>query len=379
MTKKSFFIFLLVATFQLSYAQTVVLKGKVFDNSKNLMLLEAHEDARDSNIKIPLSADSTFEYQVTNPEDLAYQLILENEFRAGVFNSQIFFTDNDTITFNLYPRKDFSKNLVIGSAKTKDLTDFKNKVDNLFKQRVIEIKMEIDSLLKNNQKDSEEFKNLLSKMDYLQAEYWEKNFQEIEVSPSIPKYSILVEMTKRALKTPFLSRDRLFGVAKLYKETYPEHLYTETLAKELEVLTFKTGTSFPEIKMTRLSGETDSLSAYVQKDKIVILHLWTPWCGPCIKKGKELAYFYKEYNDKGLEVIGVLGGIKTPNDGQKTLEKYPSPWKTFLEVNSANNIWNKYGLGQSGGGVFVINKSGQIINAEGSIGEIKDILKKELP
>ena len=358
--------------------KTVILKGKVFDNSKAVLLFKAHENSRVSHEEIPVSNDSTFEYRFTNPEDILYTLVLKNEHNTGFF-PQDFFADNDTVSFELYPLRYAEKrNIVKGSTKTKYLSEHKNRIQNRLIDAYIPIKTKQDSLFRSNQQDSEEAKALVAKMDSLYAEFLEMNFLELEKDLSIPKYSILIDFVQKARDTPFLSRERLFGVANLYKETFPEHIYTDILISKLEALSTKVNIPFPEIKMTTFTGETDSLSVYVKKNKVVILHLWAPWCGPCIKKGRELVPLYTEYHQKGLEVIGIIGGIKAAEDGLKSFEKYPSPWKTFLEVNYQNHIWDKYGLGHSGGGVFVINKEGQIIGSENSISEIKEILKNEL-
>src|SRR5262249_34162590 len=41
------------------------------------------------------------------------------------------------------------------------------------------------------------------------------------------------------------------------------------------------------------------------KDKVVLLDFWAVWCGPCKAVFPELTRLHKDYNGKGLEIIGV--------------------------------------------------------------------------
>jgi thiol-disulfide isomerase/thioredoxin len=52
-----------------------------------------------------------------------------------------------------------------------------------------------------------------------------------------------------------------------------------------------------------LDGKTFRLSDY--KDKIVVLDLWATWCGPCRLEIPHLVEMSKEYETKGVEVVGL--------------------------------------------------------------------------
>ena len=42
-----------------------------------------------------------------------------------------------------------------------------------------------------------------------------------------------------------------------------------------------------------------------KENKITMVNLWEPWCGPCVSEMPELQRLYNDYKDKGFMVIGV--------------------------------------------------------------------------
>ncbi len=56
-------------------------------------------------------------------------------------------------------------------------------------------------------------------------------------------------------------------------------------------------------ELQSLNGQPIKLSDY--SGKVLIVNLWATWCGPCRIEVPELVRLYKEYQSRGVEVVGL--------------------------------------------------------------------------
>lgn len=66
----------------------------------------------------------------------------------------------------------------------------------------------------------------------------------------------------------------------------------------------------PELTLRDLSGQERSLAKY--RGGVVLVNLWATWCPPCQAEMPNLEYFYRQYRDAGLTVIGIEDGDPQP-------------------------------------------------------------------
>jgi thiol-disulfide isomerase/thioredoxin len=59
----------------------------------------------------------------------------------------------------------------------------------------------------------------------------------------------------------------------------------------------------PALTLKDVRGRTIRLSDY--KGKVVLLNFWATWCPPCRSEMPEFIKMQREYQSKGLQVIGV--------------------------------------------------------------------------
>jgi peroxiredoxin len=102
---------------------------------------------------------------------------------------------------------------------------------------------------------------------------------------------------------------------------------------DLKKLSFlKPGFDRIDFKLPTTKGEQISLRDERFKNKVVVIELMGSWCPNCLDESRYLAPFYKKYQSKGVEVIGiafenstdlVIAGPKMDNFQKKIGITYP--------------------------------------------------------
>lgn len=58
-----------------------------------------------------------------------------------------------------------------------------------------------------------------------------------------------------------------------------------------------------DTELKAASGDPIKLSNY--SGKVMLVNLWATWCGPCRMETPELVKLHKEYQDRGVEFVGL--------------------------------------------------------------------------
>ncbi len=95
--------------------------------------------------------------------------------------------------------------------------------------------------------------------------------------------------------------------------------------------TIAEGYAFPSLTFNSLGGKPVNVNDF--KGKVVLIDFWATWCPPCVKSLPDLIATYKEYHDRGFDIIGI------------SLDKDEAKLKKYLQDNDMT--WPQYfdGLG----------------------------------
>lgn len=86
------------------------------------------------------------------------------------------------------------------------------------------------------------------------------------------------------------------------------------------------GKKYIDFSMNDPEGKTIKLSDFVGKNKYVLIDFWASWCGPCRNEMPNVVAAYKQFKNKGFEIVGV------------SLDQNADKWKGAIK--DLNMTWN---------------------------------------
>ncbi|OUN66340.1 MULTISPECIES: TlpA family protein disulfide reductase [Butyricimonas] len=98
----------------------------------------------------------------------------------------------------------------------------------------------------------------------------------------------------------------------------------DKMAGERRALKTSEGTIAPDMVLVDMEG--NELNLYDVKSKLKLVDFWASWCGPCRRANPFVLSLYKEFKDKGFEVVSVTVDTKKKN-WLKAVEEDKLTWK----------------------------------------------------
>jgi peroxiredoxin len=65
------------------------------------------------------------------------------------------------------------------------------------------------------------------------------------------------------------------------------------------------GSPFVDVELNNVNDEPVKLSTVAGKGAFVLVDFWASWCGPCRRENPNVVALYKQYHDKGFDVVGI--------------------------------------------------------------------------
>jgi len=128
----------------------------------------------------------------------------------------------------------------------------------------------------------------------------------------------------------------------------------------------------PASSFTTLEGEKIALNDL--RGKVVLINFWATSCPGCIKEMPGMVETYKQYKDKGFEIIAVTMPYDPPNFVLKFVEDWQLPFPVAMDLKGeAVAAFGNVSLTPTS---FIIGKDGELL--EKKIGELDFVRLKAL-
>lgn len=114
----------------------------------------------------------------------------------------------------------------------------------------------------------------------------------------------------------------------------------DKMAGERRALKTSEGTIAPDMVLVDMEG--NELNLYDVKSKLKLVDFWASWCGPCRRANPFVLSLYKEFKDKGFEVVSVTVDTKKKN-WLKAVEEDKLTWKYNVK-DSLGQSSSLYGI-----------------------------------
>lgn len=395
--------------------------GEVHGSDKTELLLFKASKFPNIEAEIPI-VDSIFNYTIKFNHSEVYELVFKDEFYKGSMRITPFFTEEGNIKVSLKPGSTKYDNVVSGFALNNAMNDYSKLQKEMFWDEIMKYSDSLIVMFKNGTALSKEAielneklratkndsirKQLFNEQRYLEntgkdytpkarrlrqiqdsivnkKKLWE--FDYIDKNTTLISYYHFLENIKETAKSCCWQEidKELINKAQnnldRFAKTFPDHPYNYIVQNTITGLqTIHVGGRFIDFTASSTSGQNVSLSKTIKNNKYTLLDFWSKWCGPCLQTSKDLIPIYNQYKDNGFTIIGITQEYNKADSINSFIQKLNYPWTTVIDTKTQQGLWDKYNLSQQGGGLFLINSSGQIIAVNMTAHKVKQYLEENI-
>ena len=110
----------------------------------------------------------------------------------------------------------------------------------------------------------------------------------------------------------------------------------------------------PDFSLKSIDGQEITLSQL--KGKVILLDFWATWCGPCRESIPHLIQLYKNYREKGFEVVGMSIDKGDGEAVRRFVKSMDIPYPVVIAPEDVVRRYQVTGIPAS----FLIDKQGKV-------------------
>lgn len=137
------------------------------------------------------------------------------------------------------------------------------------------------------------------------------------------------------------------------------------------------GGRFIDFSAPDLDGKRHTLSEEIS-GKVALIDFWASWCGPCRRNSMSMIPVYETWRDRGFTIVGIARERGNDSAMRKAIERDGYPWLNLIELDDRTMIWERYGIGNGGGGTVLVDRDGTILAVNPKAEEVREILESRL-
>ena len=367
------------------------IEGELNDTTqgKTVIICRCDVDIRLSENYITVEADDRWHFScdVEDKEMYLYNVFLEEQWKNGRWYTGDFLIENGA-TVKL--RFDDEKWKAVSGGPEQMLKVkmdeeaeqlYLAKMQKLLNQKETEIRSRVEEMRAQGKKPQEDtllMKRAIEISDQSEKLFFEWRAWEREYYAAHPMQYALYEM----------AHSMQFGKSKLtaelpelyhkaYENFHPENPIHNTIRTMEASWLLQPGNPYIDFEVRTIEGEKVQAADFY-KGKVALIDFWASWCSPCRQHSINLIPIYEKYKDLGFTVVAIAHEDKV-SSMTKAAKKDGYPWPTnLIDLKDELKVWQKNGLGFSGGGMYLVDRDGTILSTSTDIDELEPLIRKAL-